>query len=779
MLIARQAQSGRGGTLGEQLVVHGFIEDETLASFYRRRLLVPQVNPNVLARISPRLIKTIPADMASEFRVVPVSLDREQNLTIAMSDPSATHSVDEISFFTGMYVVRAVATQMQIAWCLAHYYGYVTELGERLMERGAGVVPAGGAGNENEDTPPQRPATVQKAKGRRPGPVTRQVEAQRHKRVAPIPGAPFQDHRPTSSTVPDEIDNEVEIVIDAEEPTPRPQRVISFLKEDTSPTGPMKALRERENTPPELQARHGEIAVPEDDIGVRTPLPAVVIDDGSGDREVGAVEDEVEDEPSGVVILDRPKKPTTAPPPTESPAVDDQPVVLLDRKKPERKRRPARRTQLGIGVLGSGSDAARKIPGVSMPSKPAPAPPKPAAPAEAPEADAPEPEPEPAAPRRQSLTPSARTMRMNTADVPAEPEPGAIAVDPKSTHRMTLEDIPAEPDFSEIVDEKPEPESEPETADETERSAADSIETAARAAIEAAAREDSTPETIDEGWTTEGIPTPILDDEDSVQKTKPIDDSETGRFNRIDDSLTDDDREFGRPGTTIPPEYLGALPGAIDEGAPGGAIPISTDPLEDASAAVPLIPLPGSAPAPVASHHHDSSPHLTPADHRELEDSSLRLVELLRELDRAVARDAVMETLLTHLAESHKRVAFFAVTAGSVNAWRLCIDGGPLQKPPEKAGLSLDVSSTFQDVVGTRLPFRGPLSDPIAQALVENVFGSSAPDVLCMPVAMRGRVIGVLYGDTPTRHVFEEHLAVVTRAAGVALERILKARKSS
>ncbi len=55
LLIARQAQSGLGGTLGEQLVSHGFIADDVLASFYRRRLMVPQVNPNVLARISPRV----------------------------------------------------------------------------------------------------------------------------------------------------------------------------------------------------------------------------------------------------------------------------------------------------------------------------------------------------------------------------------------------------------------------------------------------------------------------------------------------------------------------------------------------------------------------------------------------------------------------------------------------------------------------------------------------------------------------------------------------------
>ncbi len=92
------------------------------------------MNPNTLARLSPKVVAAIPSDMAIELRAIPVSLDGDNNLTVAMSDPSDRHAVDEISFFTGTYVVRAVATQMQIAWCLAHYYGHVTQLGARLMQ---------------------------------------------------------------------------------------------------------------------------------------------------------------------------------------------------------------------------------------------------------------------------------------------------------------------------------------------------------------------------------------------------------------------------------------------------------------------------------------------------------------------------------------------------------------------------------------------------------------------------------------------------------------------
>src|ERR1700710_906476 len=145
---ARARVTEVGGTIGEQLVASGIVSDEALTDFYKSRLLVPQVNPNTLARLSNTIIGVIPNDMAIELRVVPVSLDPENNLTVAMSDPSDRHAVDEIAFFTGAYVVRAVATQMQIAWCLAHYYGHVTNLGQRLLR------PEGGNGEAKPEPAP-------------------------------------------------------------------------------------------------------------------------------------------------------------------------------------------------------------------------------------------------------------------------------------------------------------------------------------------------------------------------------------------------------------------------------------------------------------------------------------------------------------------------------------------------------------------------------------------------------------------------------------------------
>src|SRR5258705_10058986 len=155
---ARSRVANQGGTVGEQLVWTGAIADDALTDFYRSRLLVPQVNPNTLAGLPAKVVAAIPSDMAIELRAIPVALDNDNNLTVAMGDPSDRHAVDEISFFTGAYVVRAVATQMQIAWCLAHYYGHVTALGQRLLQP-TGAPYRGGLGVSPEPLPRQKGLT--------------------------------------------------------------------------------------------------------------------------------------------------------------------------------------------------------------------------------------------------------------------------------------------------------------------------------------------------------------------------------------------------------------------------------------------------------------------------------------------------------------------------------------------------------------------------------------------------------------------------------------------
>ncbi|HRC56105.1 MAG TPA: hypothetical protein PKU97_09280, partial [Kofleriaceae bacterium] len=170
-----------GGTIGEHLVATGALSDDTLTEFYRTRLLVPQVNPNTLARLPEHVIAAIPVDMAIDLRVIPVAM--ADGITIAMGDPSSRVAVDEVGQFVGTYVVRSVATQLQLAWCLAHYYGHVTTLGQRLLQAGAEASAELGAdpGAKSGAAFPEATSPPRRSRG-----VTSKVNAARHRAMAPI-----------------------------------------------------------------------------------------------------------------------------------------------------------------------------------------------------------------------------------------------------------------------------------------------------------------------------------------------------------------------------------------------------------------------------------------------------------------------------------------------------------------------------------------------------------------------------------------------------------------
>jgi hypothetical protein len=735
---ARIRVANLGGTIGEQLVVTGAIGDDALTDFYRSRLLVPQVNPNTLARLPEQVVSTIPSDMAIELRAIPVALDRDNNLTVAMSDPSDSHAVDEIAFFTGTYVVRAVATQMQIAWCLAHYYGHVTPLGQRLLQpTGASAMPL-----------PIAPALATATPVPRSRGDTERVVATRRRAIAPVTG-PVDIVRPLSGELDlpksEAAQEQAPATAVAASSQPRTRSVSGEIRvpvrrapsikpampaphgddedDDSGPvitleagepeeaTGPRKLppRRKQKQNPPELAARAGEIAAPASSERERLPdadEPRIIITDEppppdvSGELQVAARADaplaaapsiEIDDTSVGVVIHDHP-------PPRD----DSDEIVVLE--APKRAPRREKRTQVGIGALpamtrshrdteasGPGDDDETRVDTRAAP---------PSAFDATDETLAPPPEP---------------SLDENTSPhVAAPPRPGSIP--PIDGRRQR----PADED------------------DEDGDSRVTAVMTAAE--LDAA------------------IP---LRDADVVpghlvrpQRGEPA--------RTIDHDPLDDG--WGPPGTTIPPPLLGAIPGSEDDAGGPGRIP-----MPDVEA-VPLIVAPPAPPEPARG-----SPQVATGNQslvRALEDATSRSIELIHLLERAQSRDEVVHLMIGHLTETHRRAGFFSITSGELRPFAM------LPKPEVLAvtALRLDRPSTLQDVVGTRLPYRGPMHDDASRNFLAAVLGASPPEILLVPVTVRERVVGVLFGEHRLRHTFDDQLALAGRAAGMALERILKAR---
>src|SRR5262249_36424826 len=97
---AYETQGRAGGTLADILLGAQLVDEDRLCDFFRDRLMVPRVGLAELSRVSRRVTAVLPSDMAGEFRVVPMDLERDGTLVLAMADPSDTHALDEIRFFT-------------------------------------------------------------------------------------------------------------------------------------------------------------------------------------------------------------------------------------------------------------------------------------------------------------------------------------------------------------------------------------------------------------------------------------------------------------------------------------------------------------------------------------------------------------------------------------------------------------------------------------------------------------------------------------------------------
>ena len=108
-------------TPGLAVVELGFCEPRNLASRISSLLGVDMVGSDDFAGLGTRELTSITSEMASEFRTVPVRVG-DARMLLAMSDPTNRRAMEEVSQFTGLTVVPAVASEADLSAALYHYY---------------------------------------------------------------------------------------------------------------------------------------------------------------------------------------------------------------------------------------------------------------------------------------------------------------------------------------------------------------------------------------------------------------------------------------------------------------------------------------------------------------------------------------------------------------------------------------------------------------------------------------------------------------------------------
>jgi hypothetical protein len=221
-----------GGSFGEALVRIGAINEEQLVEFYHKRLMIPRITDARLLQVSPKVLGLVPPDMAAEFRLVPIEVDNEGTITLAMSDPTNNHAVDEVSFFANRFVLRAVATESAVRRAIESHYG-VRFTSPRASDRPA-TQPAP-APPKAKPQPAKPAAAPPRARTAKPVEPPKPTKEELDQQIVLLTKIKRSEETPLPMPVPPPDDFQPEFVPDEPIPLTRPKTQRRRERRDTLP----------------------------------------------------------------------------------------------------------------------------------------------------------------------------------------------------------------------------------------------------------------------------------------------------------------------------------------------------------------------------------------------------------------------------------------------------------------------------------------------------------------------------------------------------------------
>lgn len=130
---ALQEQSGSGQRLGLTLVKLGLVAETAVVKLLARQHRMPAID---LSRfeVDQKLLKLIPAELASKHTVLPLKRDGRQ-LTVAIADPTNLGVVDDLKFITRYDIVPVLAGEYSMRAAIEkHYEGSEMQMQSLLQD---------------------------------------------------------------------------------------------------------------------------------------------------------------------------------------------------------------------------------------------------------------------------------------------------------------------------------------------------------------------------------------------------------------------------------------------------------------------------------------------------------------------------------------------------------------------------------------------------------------------------------------------------------------------
>jgi hypothetical protein len=127
---------GASCTWLELLLLFRVVDEDRLCQKLSAEACLPRCDVRRLTSLSGDVLARLPAEVAVEHRVLPIGLDTDGELRVALIDPFDTRGLDEVQFFAGRPLLREITVPSAITWALNHYFGVPNVLGPRGAARG-------------------------------------------------------------------------------------------------------------------------------------------------------------------------------------------------------------------------------------------------------------------------------------------------------------------------------------------------------------------------------------------------------------------------------------------------------------------------------------------------------------------------------------------------------------------------------------------------------------------------------------------------------------------
>ncbi len=174
---AREFAAAHKGHLAEGILALNLADEDALVAFVASKLMIPRAEGKLLGRVPPEMAALIPAELAWRYKIIPVTVDRQRNLTLAMLDPTALAAVKAVAEHSGCYVVRAAAKASELEANLSRLFGSAEAADFDGGATHPALVPPPASAPTATPSPPRAPEPVV----RRPPPISPSTvdEAQR------------------------------------------------------------------------------------------------------------------------------------------------------------------------------------------------------------------------------------------------------------------------------------------------------------------------------------------------------------------------------------------------------------------------------------------------------------------------------------------------------------------------------------------------------------------------------------------------------------------------